>query len=491
MATTTTPRAPGDATHAPEPPSGALPPMPYGDIPEPKPLRKVLGPSIVLAALAVSSGEYILWPYITSQVGFALLWLAIVGVSIQYVLNMEIERWTLATGETAIVGFARLWKPWGPLMVLAGFVTLIWPGWATSGATVLGFVFGFSTGQATTLAIISLIAIAVTLTTSPVVYNTLERLESIKVVAFVVFLVVAIVAGISADAWRATPEIVTSIGTGLGSLPGGLDAATVLGALAFAGAGALANLAQSNWIRDKGFGMGAHVPRIVSPVTGEDVAKPSTGTMVRQDEENLRRYWGWWKVASREQLVSFWAITILSIVVLSYVAYSTVYQRPVAGEGDLDFIQGMGATLNTEVGSWFGNLFWVMGGAGLLLTALANVDYPCRFMADVTKTIYLKDDERWSESRIYALSVLAMCGTGVVILLSGLDQPLALLIVSAALGGIAMFVYSTLLIVLNRRALPHALKLRGWRLGAMVVAVAFYGYFSVRLVIAYLPQIFG
>ena len=30
---------------------------------------------------------------------------------------MEIERYTLATGETAVTGFTRLWKPWGVLFI--------------------------------------------------------------------------------------------------------------------------------------------------------------------------------------------------------------------------------------------------------------------------------------------------------------------------------------------------------------------------------------
>jgi len=74
--------------------------------PEPNSLRKVLGPSVIMAALSIGSGEYLLWPYITNpgRAGVA------VGrprcVSLQFFLNMEIERWTLATGETAIAGFA-------------------------------------------------------------------------------------------------------------------------------------------------------------------------------------------------------------------------------------------------------------------------------------------------------------------------------------------------------------------------------------------------
>ena len=137
----------------------------------------------------------------------------------------------------------------------------------------------------------------------------------------------------------------------------------MLGALAFAGVGGANNLVQSNWIRDKGFGMGAHIPHVVSPITGEDQAKPSTGYMVRQDEENLDRFWGWWRVANKEQFFVFFCIGLTTIIVFSLLAYSTVYGKDV-GE-DLDFIQGEGDILATTVGPWFRTLFWVIGAVSL------------------------------------------------------------------------------------------------------------------------------
>ena len=86
----------GDVAH--ELPSKHVDPATYADLPEPLPLRKVLGPSVLLLAGAIGSGEFVLWPYITSQVGLTLVWLTLLGVATQYFLNMEIERYTLATG---------------------------------------------------------------------------------------------------------------------------------------------------------------------------------------------------------------------------------------------------------------------------------------------------------------------------------------------------------------------------------------------------------
>ena len=79
------------------------------DLPEaPRSLWRIIGPGIVGAGVGLASGEFILWPYIASQVGLVFLWGALLGVVIQWFLNMEIERYTLATGETALSGFNRI-----------------------------------------------------------------------------------------------------------------------------------------------------------------------------------------------------------------------------------------------------------------------------------------------------------------------------------------------------------------------------------------------
>ena len=99
-------------------PTGKLPAIGSQDLPEPIPVRKLLGASVVILATALGSGEFLIWPWITTQIGIAFLWLALVGFFAQFVINMEIERYTLATGETAVTGFTRFWKPWGIIFVL-------------------------------------------------------------------------------------------------------------------------------------------------------------------------------------------------------------------------------------------------------------------------------------------------------------------------------------------------------------------------------------
>jgi hypothetical protein len=452
-------------------PTRHLPPVTYRDMPEPLPLRKVLGPGVIAAGIGLASGEFILWPYITSQVGLVFLWAAVVGVVTQFFINMEIERYTLATGETALTGFSRYWRHWGLFFAVLTFLANAWPGWITSSATMVTFIFGG--GNVKLLAILGLASIAIALTMAPVVYTLVERIEFFKVGIILFFIVVAIATAITAEAWGALPDAVTNFGR----LPEGLPLALVLPALAFAGAGGGQNLVQSNWMRDKGYGMGVHVPYLASPVTGEPEAAPGTGYTFREDERNLARWKGWWDVANKEQLVSFVAITIVTIVLMSLLAYSTVLGAQ--AENNITFLQAEGEALMDRVGSWFGYLFWVIGATSLFAAALGIVDYTCRLVADVLKVSYLRDNETWSESRIYFTLVWLLVVWSAIILLAIQSQPLILLIISASIGGFMMFIYSGLLILINGRSLPPAVRITRFRTATMIWSVLLFGTASV------------
>jgi hypothetical protein len=56
-------------------------------------------------------------------------------------------------------------------------------------------------------------------------------------------------------------------------------------------------------------------------------------------------------------------------------------------------------------------------------------------------------------------------------------------VVAACLSGTVMFIYSMLLIAINRKFMPAALKIRGVRLVALVWAVGLFGVLSVIVVV--------
>ncbi len=452
-----------------------LPAPQVRDLPEaPTGWGRIIGPGVVGAGVGLASGEFILWPYIASQVGLIFLWGAVIGVLTQWFLNMEIERYTLATGETALTGFNRMWLHWGLVFAIMAYFANLWPGWATSSAAMLSYVFG---GQPRWIAIGILVVVAAILTLAPRVYVALERLITVKVILIGGFFLLALALVVKGETWAQLPQAVTNVGR----FPPELGFALMMGAIAYAGAGGGQNLCQSNWIRDKGFGMGAHVPSLTSPITGERHASKTGGAYVFGDtDENRRRWQAWWKFANVEQLSTFVLITVLTIVATSMLATSTLFGRDDV-ENNISFLRTEGEVLSQVVGPWFGVLFWCIGAFSLFAAAVGIVDYTTRLMSDILKTTYLRNREV-TESRLYAYLVWAICAIGIVVLLLGLDQPLVLLVISACTAGIMMFIYSILLLVMNRRALPPAIRIRSYRIAAMVWSTVFFGFMAVLAV---------
>ena len=446
---------------------------------QPRRFWRLIGPGIIAAGVGLASGEFILFPYIASQVGLVFVWAALVGLVTQYFLNMEIERYTLATGETALTGFSRYWRHWGLFFAILTYFANLWPGWATSSATLTTYLFG---GEPRWIAIGMLIVIGLILTLAPVVYVALERAQMLKVAAVLTLFIVGAIFAVGASAWADAPQIVTRP-----RIPTELGYALLLGALAFAGAGGGQNLVQSNWIRDKGFGMGKYVPRLVSPITGQPEAAPSTGYVFEPTQENLRRWRGWWRFANIEQLTTFVLITFLTILFTSLLAYSTVFGRGEL-ENNIGFLEIEGQVLGERVGTWFQYFFWAIGAFALFAAALGIVDYTSRLAADVVKTSYARNA---NESKIYAGLVWGLVLIGIVVLLAGFDQPIVLLVISAVVGGFMMFIYSGLLILINRKILPAPIQIRGVRLAVLIWSILLFGILSVLTFQDRISDLFG
>jgi len=427
---------------------------------------RLVGPGIVAGGVGLSSGEFILWPYIASQVGLVLLWGAFIGVITQFFINMEVERYTLATGETVLTGFNRFWRHWGLVFAIMGYFANLWPGWAISSATLTTYLFG---GNATTIAVVTLLIIGFALTLAPVVYVALERLIFVKVAAVLLLVVLAVVFAIRPESWRALPSGFTHIGT----LPPQIGIALVFSAIAFAGSGGAQNLCQSNWIRDKGFGMGQYVPRLVSPVTGAPEAKDDTTTsyIFETTPANMTRWRSWWRFANVEQVFSFVLVTIITIGLTSLLAHSTLFGQPDL-PNNVSFLRIEAQRLQDVVGPWFGVLFLAIGAFSLFGSAMGIIDFTSRLAADILKTTYVPAA---SESRIYFWLVWGMVALGCTILLVGVSQPLTLLVISASTGGTMMFLYSFLLIPLNRRMLPPAIRITPFRTATMIWSTLMFG----------------
>jgi len=172
--------------------------------------------------------------------------------------------------------------------------------------------------------------------------------QAVLVIIILAFIALAIFIATDLSAWAG---VVTKAPQGLIDIPGyweEIGAASILGALAFAGAGGANNLCQSNYVRDKGMGMGIHIPNIVSPITGEEVAQPGVGYVPPDTEENQRRWQGWWKVANQEHLITFWFIGALLLVSLCVLVFSSIGIQENIGT-DLAFVEDWGAAMGDKI----------------------------------------------------------------------------------------------------------------------------------------------
>ncbi|GIE95468.1 Nramp family divalent metal transporter [Paractinoplanes rishiriensis] len=453
------------------------------NLPEPLSLRRMIGPGVVAVGIGMAAGEIILWPYLTAIGGLGLLWLAFTTLAVQFVINMEIERYTLATGQTVVAGFSRWWRGWGILICLAGAFQYVWPGWATSGSTVFTFLVGG--GDPVWITVASLVIVGVLLSVSKVIYNTVERVELVKVGLTLFFLLVVVIFVISLGTWGDGAKATV---TEFGQIPQGITFTLLLSAIGAAGAGGVHNLVLSNWIRDKRYGMGAHVPRLISPITGQEEAAGTDRYAMALDDENLGRWKVWWKRANAEHLVTFVAVCFVTITIMCLLAYETLFGRDDL-KSDASFLRIEADILADQVGPWLKLLFLAVAAVSLWAAAMGLLDVIGRVASDFLRRNYLSTSARWTESRIYLVVVWAEIVLGSLILLAGFTQPLGLLIVSTCAASVVTLLYSILLIRLNTRDLPAQIRMGGWRLGGMIAAIAFYGFFAVAMVVTQLQKL--
>jgi len=451
-------------------PEGVLPAPRQGQMPPPVSLRKMLGPGIILVGLSIGSGEFVLWPRLTAEFGFVLFWACWIGVTIQFFLNMEISRYTLATGESAITGFVRLSRWLGPVFLVCATLPWVWPGWATGAGTLLSWEFG---GSVTVYAIAGLLGCGVVLSLGPVVYRTIEVIQ-ITLVATVFALVLTL--AFMVIRW----DSIAALGAGafrFGYVPDGLHLPLLLGALAFAGVGGTGNLAQSNYIKDKGYGMGKWIGRITSPLTGRDEATSEVGVVFERSDLNLQHWAVWWRRANIEHFFSFYLLCLLSLALFCLLTHALLGEGSSATEG-LGFIQDQASMLQTRFGPLARHAFIGAGVAVLLSTEIGLLDSVARVSVDVFAASFPRKGG-WPLSRLYFVFLWLMIGFGVLVLSAGFNQPLELLVLSAALNAVVMFLYSGLLIWLNVRSFEAPLRPSPLRIAALCASFLFFGYFSV------------
>ena len=452
------------------------------DLPKVPKLKHVVGPSAIMLGASLGSGETLFWPQLVARYGWALYWIFLAGVLVQFVVNTEIQRWTLATGESIFRAMERV-HPVVPLaFLLGGFLSLGWPGWA-AGAAKVGTA-GLSIGTYRVLdvavpgwrilGIALMLLIWLSYQIGPLMYNVVERFQVLLVAA-------SMAAAVTLVALAGSPAALAGLPASLSNLSGDPPAAAVavvLGAIAYAGAGGYLNLSQSLWVREKGYGMGRYQGRIKNPFAGDD---PETvhedGFSFRPESPNVERWRGWWRVAQLEHLLTFVVGLVVATTAMVTIA---VTWAPRAGLSAVDmWLVGIAPNLGVVAGT----LVYVTLFLTLFTTEYAIIESFVRNSSDVIYELYGRD-AGWRLPRLFWGLLTVFCGWGILILSLPVEveNPFGLLVVGAALSGLIMWPYIVVTQLINARRLPEH-TMPGWgRTVAMWVAAGFFGYFSVLLV---------
>jgi hypothetical protein len=413
-------------------------------------LLQLIGPSMLLVALSINGGELLLWPEIIARHGFSLLWLVPIILILQYFVNMEIERYTVVTGQNTLSALIEKFPYIRYLFILSMVVSLVWPAWALSAGSMSAFLFGLPAyGQLFGIGILLALSF---IWSNKKSYNILESIAKtglITVLCIIVFII------ISRYDTSLNVELLNGIGE-IGKISPDVNKFSLLSALAYGGVVGVLNLVQSDWVKNKGYGVAG-------------IKKPEK---VEWTSESIQNFRDWWRFLRIEHTLIYFVGNLVAILILASVAYLTVFGENIKGF----------AILTTQV-TVLNNQQFLLGtlfGFGVILLFTMAQMTILETMGKLLHTCIPKLKSASNTSRYLAY-------LGIVILLLGFifpefTQPAFLLKLSASLSAFVMVLYTPLLLILNR-TLPEVARPNVLSQFMVISCFVFYGIMVIWSVI--------
>ena len=441
---------------------------------------RTTGPGAVLVGLSIGAGEIVLWPWITTKFGAAMVWAAALGVFLQLWVNIEIGRWAIVSGEAPYTGFARVWMGFIYALLFVGFVTLFLPGWARiSGAALKALLFGpDGPGPDWLWTGLTFVAVGLVLFGPKVMYRAVERIT----IGLVVFMTLGLIlVAMQVGTLEAVAEMARGlVNFGHIELDDEFPFSRFFGAVVFAGAGGAGNLWYAFYLRDKGIGMGARVPTLTNPLRGGADTDTPTGYTYPETEPNRRAFKDWLRWVVLDQTLYFWLLNSLTMFLFMFGALCVL--RPlgvVPTEGRIIWDESL--ILGEALGSFGRYLYLLIGMAALFSTQLVAVDGGARVWAYILRTCF-RFGQRVDQARLYApfAVVFMLAGTGSTWFFERFAVTgLSFIFNAALLGGFSMAMYVPLMLYLNLRYLPVSARPGLVCIAMMLVASGVYGSFAL------------
>lgn len=470
------------------------PPLDVSDMPSPEEVFKVpklgraevwkfvLGPSMIALGASIGSGEWLLGPLAFGKYGFiGIGWLITIAAILQTFFNMEVARFTMATGEVPSVAFSRtppgkaFWVPFTLFMIFMGW---IWGGWASTAGQSL---FTLVTGRPNTpeeLQIVRLIAIGLMILSLTLflfgkkVSQTLETFNTWAVWFVLLFVIAVTVAIVPVSYWGASlaSAVIPA------RIPAGMDATLLGGIIGYTGFAAGFNFMLINYYRDKGYGMGHKVGFISGLVGGQKQDVRSVGVTFRDTPQNQSLWNRWWRYLAMDQWGIFFVGAILGMFIPS-ILVAWLAQMPGAAVPERANMPIYAATeLGRNYGNWLFVLTLLVGTFTLFKTQATILEMIIRNTADSAYAMFPSLHE-WTKGDMrkfyYPVAVLIIIFIAIIIHLA---LPTTLLLISSNMANLAGVIFPLVMIYLNLR-LPKPARAKWWSIVALVIFALFSAFF--------------
>ncbi|HEY2930639.1 MAG TPA: Nramp family divalent metal transporter [Acidobacteriota bacterium] len=466
---------------------GELPPWEVDELPAPphfnfRNLLRVIGPGAVLAAASIGGGEWLVGPAAAVKYSSSIFLIVTVSILLQVIFNLEAVRYTLYTGEPIYGGIMRL-KPgprfWAVFYTIVGFFQLGWPALAGSAATTLFSAWTgrlpssrADAGDVAWIATGLIFVVVGILSFGGTIEKMLEYFAWTMLAGVFSFLVFVNLAYVPLTHWWQT-----FLGFfQFSGIPHPIDWLLIGALAATAGSGGIGNLTVSNWVRDKGFGMGAKVGAIPSAVGGHEIKLSHVGKVFAVNESSLRHWNEWMRYIHADQiwvwgLFCFFGMYLNVNLATSLIPHGTDLQGLAAGAYQAKYLAE-----KAWVGFWFLTLF--NGFWTLFKTQLGNTDILVRTVTDALwmSSPRLRDWRGGSIRRIYYGILAAFSIWGVIAIRSA--SPMKLFTILANIAGMVLVIGGIQIFLVNRRFLPRAVRPPLWRELMLLVCAGFYAFFS-------------
>jgi Mn2+/Fe2+ NRAMP family transporter len=425
---------------------------------------KWIGPGFLWMVSAAGSGELLFTPRVGALYGYALLWALLFAVILKWYINREIGRYTVCTGKTVMDGFAQLGKNnWAVYVILL-------PQLVVAVATIAGLAG--SAGTALVLLLPGDIRIwtivSIVISTALVVWGRYNAVELVATILAVALSVSAIIAALTVF-----PNMNALVQGLIPQVPANINYGEILPWLGFMLSGAAGMIWYSYWIQRRGYGA---------------VANKDLTYAAHYSAEDTRRLKGWIKQMTFDNNVAVFGTLLMT---LSFLILGVELLRPA---GLVPEENRVAEVLGQLLGRLWGPIgFWFMVVGvfiGFWDTVLSDQDGFGRMFAGGTRLLLqpFGTKGKWvNEGFLKNFYVIVIVTILPIILYLTVGKPVMLLKLAGFIEAAHIPVLTALVMTLNQRHLPEALRPSSFTRFMMLLAGLFFGLFAV----IYLLQISG